>query len=40
LSRELEKQRQEFKKLQQEIDKSGNNRSSARGTSRSAQQKP
>ncbi len=40
LNRQLEKQRQEFKKLQQEIENNGNKRSSARGASRTSQAKP
>lgn len=40
LNRELEKQRQEFKKLQQEIENNGNRRSTARGASRTSRAKP
>ncbi|MGH7597232.1 MAG: type II secretion system protein GspD [bacterium] len=40
LNRQLEKQRQEFKKLQQEIENNGNKRSSARGTGRTSQARP
>lgn len=40
LNRQLEKQRQEFRKLQQEIENNGYRRSSARGASRTSQNRP